>query len=180
MALPILEEFLDEIPFHDSNPIQTRLVRPFKFLRIKTGIAIGRTSSSVINDWSNAYMDKPETAPKILLVDDDDTLRGILQGILKSRGYHVIEASDCTTALSMLRTERFNLVLLDITLPDRSGFDVLTFVNENHLPIKVIMITGTIGLENAVRSVTLGAEDYISKPYNPNYLLRSIEHALTS
>jgi DNA-binding response OmpR family regulator len=118
-------------------------------------------------------------AAKILLVDDDKDLRDAVRLILKSSGYLVVEAADCQHALSLLASETFDLILLDITLPDQSGFRVLEFVKENHLASKVIVITGRVGLENAIKSATLGAADYITKPYNPNYLLKSIEHLLS-
>ena len=118
-------------------------------------------------------------AGKILLVDDDKDLRDVVRVILDSSGYLVVEAADCEHALSLLASERFDLILLDIALPDRSGFRVLEFVRENHIAAKVIMITGTVGLENAIKSTSLGARDYITKPYNPNYLLKSIEHILS-
>ena len=114
------------------------------------------------------------------MVDDDDSLRAVLRGVLMSRGYCIVEAPDCRTALELLRSVKFDVVLLDITLPDRSGFEVLGYVSENQLSCKVIMITGTMGLENAMKSAARGVQDYITKPYTSNYLLRSIEHALVS
>ncbi len=56
---------------------------------------------------------------------------------------------------------------------------MLEYINESRRPIPVIMTTGTSGLDNALKSITLGAQDYITKPYNPNYLLKAIEHALS-
>jgi DNA-binding response OmpR family regulator len=79
----------------------------------------------------------------------------------------------------MLGTESFDLILLDLTLPEKSGFRVLTFLRENHLASKVIVITGTVELENEIKNTTPGAGDYITKPYNPRYLLMSIEHVLS-
>ena len=115
---------------------------------------------------------------RILLADDDDNLRVILQPILESGGYRVVGSSDCRTTIQLLRDEPFDLVLLDITLPDRSGFAVLEFVRENSLSSKVIIITGTDGLQNVIRGATLGVMDYLIKPFTSNYLLRSIRHAL--
>ena len=116
---------------------------------------------------------------KILLVDDDDDLRDVLQIILESGGYHVVESRDCTTAIRLLKEERFDIVLLDIGLPDGSGFNILEFVKESCPSSKVIMVTGTVGLANAIKSATLGVSDYITKPFTPHYLLRSIDHALS-
>jgi DNA-binding response OmpR family regulator len=116
---------------------------------------------------------------KILLVNNDKDLRDSVQLMLKSNGYPVVEAADCENALSLLSSERFDLIMLDITLPDKSGFRVLEFLKDNHLASKVIVMTGTIELKNAIKSETLVARDYITKPYNPDYLLKSIEHILS-
>ena len=116
--------------------------------------------------------------PRILLVDDDDDLRLVLKPLLECDGYSVVGSSQCSTAIQLLRDEVFDVVLLDITLPDRSGFGVLEFVKANNLPTKVIVVTGTVGLENAIRSASFGVMDYIIKPFAPHYLLRSIQHAL--
>ncbi len=116
---------------------------------------------------------------KILLVHADKDLRDSVRVILNSSGYLVFEAADCENALSLLANETFDLILLNITLPDKSSFRVLDFLNENHLNSKVIVITGTAGLEHTIKSTSLGAREYITKPYDPNYLLKSIDHVLS-
>lgn len=118
-------------------------------------------------------------AAKILLVDDDKDRMESVQKLLTSGGYLVVEAVDSENAFSLLAGENFDLILLDITVPDRSGFRVLEYLKKNHLSIKVIVIMGTVGLEDAIKSATLGVRDYVTKPYNPNYLLKSIEHILS-
>ena len=117
---------------------------------------------------------------RILLVDDDDDLRSVIMTTLEMEGYEVEEAWNCGTALSLLGRKSYDVVLLDITLPDDSGFRVLEYINDSRKPIPVIMTTGTSGLDNALKSITLGAQDYITKPYNPNYLVKAIEHALAN
>jgi DNA-binding response OmpR family regulator len=115
---------------------------------------------------------------KILLVDDDRDRRDYVQGILKSSGYLVVKETDCENAFSLLTSESFNLILLDITLPDQSGFRVLEFLKEKNLTSKVIVITGTKALENAIKSAIPGAQDYVTNPYSPHSLIKSIEHVL--
>jgi DNA-binding NtrC family response regulator len=116
----------------------------------------------------------------ILLVDDDEELRGFVREILTGRGYEVSEAQDYDSAIRQLQHRVFHLILLDITLPGKSGIDILEFIHRNHIGAPVIMVTGTSGLDLAIRSMSLGAKDYITKPCSPNYLLHSIEHALAS
>jgi len=115
---------------------------------------------------------------KILLVDDDHDLRGFMRDILTSKGYDVVEAFDYDTAVVHLKRGVFDLALLDITLPGKSGLEILKFVRNNRLGCPVIMVTGTAGLDLAIRSMALGAQDYVTKPLSPNYLLHSVEHAL--
>jgi DNA-binding response OmpR family regulator len=116
---------------------------------------------------------------KILVVDDDPDLRDVVRNeVMGSSGFAVHEAPDCATAIRMLQRDRFDLVLLDITLPDKSGLEVLKHINEQRLATKVIVVTGTVGLEQAILSTSLGAQDYITKPFTLNYLLRSINHVL--
>ncbi len=114
----------------------------------------------------------------ILVVDDDHDLRSFMLDILRQRGYDVGEAFDYDSAILRLRRQPYDLVLLDITLPGRSGLDVLEFVRQHRPACPVIIVTGTSGLDLAIRSMTLGARDYITKPCSPNYLLHSVEHAL--
>ena len=121
-----------------------------------------------------------ESIIKILFVDDDDDLRDIVRTeVMSSSGHRVVEAFDCDSAMRLLQSEKFDLVLLDITLPDKSGMEILKHIQEKHLSTRVIMVTGTVGLEKAIMSTTLGAQDYITKPFTLNYLLRSIEHVLS-
>ena len=118
-------------------------------------------------------------AAKILLIDDDKDRRESVSEVLKSGGQLEVEAVDCVTALSLIAKDRFDLIVLDVTLPQRGGFRVLEFLRENHLAGKVVVITGTVEVENAIKTASPGAGDYLVKPYNPRYLLMSIEHVLS-
>ena len=116
---------------------------------------------------------------KILLVEDDDDLREMLQTILTVHGYTVTEAPGCVHALELLQQQQFDLVLLDLALPDGNGFQVAEFIQTNKLPGKVIVMTGSGAVENALRCAALGVQDYVPKPFKPQVLLKSIEHALS-
>jgi DNA-binding response OmpR family regulator len=118
-------------------------------------------------------------AARILLVENDKDRRDSVQELLKPSGYLVIEAADHEKALSLLAGEKFDLVLLDITLPDKSGFGVLEFLEKNHIASKVMVVTGTVGLANVITSATPGAQEQVTKPFAPADLLKSIEHVLS-
>lgn len=115
---------------------------------------------------------------KILFVDDDPELRSIVKDQLVSVGYDIDEAEDGLMAMNKVRDSEYDLLLLDITMPGKSGLDVLKFVKEESPDCKVIMLTGVVGLSVAIESLKLGADDYITKPYNMDYLLASIRKSL--
>lgn len=116
---------------------------------------------------------------KIMVVDDEDALRTVLSGELLSEGYDVQTASDGDEAISTLQKETFDLVLLDIKMTRVSGFEVLKFVKQKYPKTKVVMLTGFADLKNAIESKKLGAEDFVSKPYDLVDLLTTIERVLS-
>jgi DNA-binding NtrC family response regulator len=132
---------------------------------------------SLASRWTGFLVKK---ATSILLVDDDESLRGFVREVLVERGYEVVEAPDYDAAIQHMCRRVFPVILLDITLPGKSGLDVLEFVRRNRVSSAVIIVTGTAGLDLAIRSMALGATDYIRKPCTPNYLIHSIEHALSN
>ncbi len=116
----------------------------------------------------------------ILVVDDEDALRTVVSSELESEGYVVATAGDGDEAISILQGKSFDLVLLDIKMPRVDGFEVLRFIKERYPVTKVIMLTGFADLKNAIESKKLGAEDFVSKPYDLVDLLTTIERVLTS
>jgi DNA-binding NtrC family response regulator len=115
----------------------------------------------------------------ILVVDDEEALRTVLSSELSSEGYNVETASDGDEAITILGGKQFDLVLLDIKMPRVDGFEVLKFIKKNSPQIKVIMLTAFADLKNAIESKKLGAEDFISKPYDLVDLLTTIERVLS-
>ncbi len=115
----------------------------------------------------------------ILVVDDEDALRTVLSGELASEGYEVQTASDGDEAVTELGKANFDLVLLDIKMPRMNGFEVLKHIKEKHTRTKVVMLTGFADLKNAIESKKLGADDFVSKPYDLVDLLTTIERVLS-
>ncbi len=116
---------------------------------------------------------------KILVVDDEDALRTVLSGELASEGYAVHTAGDGDEAIQTMQKESYDLVLLDIKMPRVNGFEVLKFVKEKYPKTRVVMLTGFADLKNAIESKKLGAEDFVSKPYDLVDLLTTIERVLS-
>lgn len=116
---------------------------------------------------------------RILVVDDEDALRTVLSSELEGEGYKVNTAGDGAEAITILKSHAFDLILLDIKMPNVDGFEVLKFVKDNHPTTKVIMLTGFADLKNAIESKKLGAEDFVSKPYDLVDLLTTVERVLS-
>ncbi len=114
----------------------------------------------------------------ILVVDDEDALRTVLSNELSNEGYLVKSAGDGDEAVSELQKEGYDLILLDIKMPRMNGFEVLKFIKEHHPKSKVVMLTGFADLKNAIESKKLGADDFVSKPYDLVDLLTTIERVL--
>ncbi|HEY9619728.1 MAG TPA: response regulator, partial [Crinalium sp.] len=117
---------------------------------------------------------------RILVVDDEIATRLHVSRQLQQHNYTVDTAENGTQALDMLRSQSFDLVLLDIVMPDISGYRILellkTDVDLNSIP--VVMISVIDDLEGVVRCIQLGAEDYLFKPLNPILLIARVSACL--
>jgi two-component system response regulator AtoC len=119
-----------------------------------------------------------ETRPKILIVDDDDVMCRTLSEVLKKMSYEVISVQSGQDALCYFQNDVFDLILLDIKLPDMSGLDVLTDIKEIDNDPFVIMMTAYADIQTAVAAMKAGAYDYINKPFEIDELRLTIKKAL--
>ena len=103
---------------------------------------------------------------KILVIDDDRSVRDMLSIVLKREGYQIQEAENGLSALKKLKAESFDLVVSDIKMPDINGIELLKKVKALTPDTTVIMMTAYTSAVDAVEAMKLGAEDYISKPFN--------------
>jgi DNA-binding NtrC family response regulator len=116
--------------------------------------------------------------PRILVVDDEEiVLRSCLR-VLGGADREVETARNGAEALERIDAAPFDVVLLDIMMPQVDGLEVLQRVKESHPETEVVMITGLAQVETAVRSMKLGAFDYVPKPFEPDELKRVVERAL--
>ena len=115
---------------------------------------------------------------RILILDDDITFALMLRTWLSKRGFEVATASTVAAARKMLSEEHYSLVLSDMRLPDEDGIALLQWMAGEGITAPVIVMTSYAEIQNAVRCMKLGARDYVSKPVNPDELLKKIHEAL--
>jgi len=115
---------------------------------------------------------------RILLIEDEPGLVLILSDLLRPEGYTVDTASDGVTGLSRALGEPFDLILLDVMLPKKNGLDVCRELRQQGRDIPILMLTAKTQLIDRVVGLKLGADDYITKPFEPPELLARIEALL--
>jgi len=105
---------------------------------------------------------------RILIVDDDKSIVKILRGYLEQSGFEVLMAHDGETAVHTLRRERPDLLLLDLMLPDRDGWDITRLIraDETLVDTPIIMLTARAEDSDKIIGLELGADDYVTKPFN--------------
>lgn len=116
--------------------------------------------------------------PKILIIDDEKSIRKTLREILEYEKYQVDEATEGLEGISLIQKEKYDVVLCDIKMPKMDGIDVLEKITESNIDIPVVMISGHGTIETAVEAVKKGAFDFIAKPLDLNRLLVTIRNAM--
>jgi DNA-binding response OmpR family regulator len=115
---------------------------------------------------------------RVLVVEDDRAIRVGVRGALVSEGLRVVEAKDGDEGLALARAERFDLIVLDVMLPGRSGFEVLRALREAGDDTDVILLTARGDELDRVAGFELGADDYVTKPFSLRELLARVKARL--
>jgi two-component system alkaline phosphatase synthesis response regulator PhoP len=115
-------------------------------------------------------------AQRILVVDDDKSIVKVVRGYLEQAGYQVLAAGDGETALHMLRRERPELVVLDLMLPKRDGWEVTRIIRADQLlaATPIILLTARVEDTDKIVGLELGADDYVTKPFNARELVARV------
>jgi two-component system response regulator PilR (NtrC family) len=136
-------------------------------------LTMARTPDSAIEDGA--------TKPRILVVDDEPSMRDMLRIVLRRDGYDVVVAENGREAIGVLERERVDLLLSDIRMADLSGVDVLRAAKQMNRDIIAFMMTAFASTETAVEAMRLGAVDYFTKPFSMDELrLKVRQHVETS
>ena len=115
--------------------------------------------------------------PRILVVDDDPLMCGSLRELLTRQGYEVTACTSGREALEILSNTSFDLALLDIVIPDISGYGVMDYIHRHSPETLVVTITGYVSVESVLEVLRRGAYDYLKKPFELEELLKVIENA---
>ncbi len=117
---------------------------------------------------------------KVLVVDDNPSGRQLLVDIMLSMNLEIIEAANGLDALRHARSQLPDLIILDVTMPGMSGFEVVEKLKSDPLTAKipVLMLTALSGVDNRVHGLKLGADDYLGKPFNPRELMERVKTRL--
>ncbi len=115
---------------------------------------------------------------RILLVEDEPGLVLTLSDLLAAEGYQVDTAQDGPKALAKATSQRFDLILLDVMLPGKNGFDVCRELRQQGSDVAILMLTAKTQVIDRVVGLKLGADDYLTKPFDPSELLARVEALL--
>ena len=114
---------------------------------------------------------------RIIVADDEESMRWVLSRALRKKGFTVDLARDGDEALRMIRSESYDLAILDIKMPGVSGLDLLDKVREFRSELLVVIMTAEAGMKNAVEAMKRGAYDYLTKPFDLEVMDAIIEKA---
>jgi len=134
-------------------------------------------SSGQAAPWFRPWADSSIVAAmgsRILVADDEPHIRGVVRAYLEREGYEVVEAADGETALEQSRTRPLDLLILDVMLPGRSGFEVLRALRAEGSSVGVLLLTARDDVIDRVAGLELGADDYVTKPFEPREVVARV------
>jgi DNA-binding response OmpR family regulator len=117
---------------------------------------------------------------KVLVVDDDAAIRSLLNVVLTADGHEVVATPDGASAIAQVKGKKFDVILLDVMMPEMSGHDVLLRIREMRYghDVPVIMVTAVHTPEEVIQELSEGAADHIAKPFDIAVLLAAVNRAL--
>ena len=125
-----------------------------------------------------SVMAAPQTEAKLLVVEDDPNILELLSASLKFAGFDVSTATSGSAAVSAAKDRRPDLVVLDVMLPDLDGFEVIRLMREGGTRTPVVFLTARDATDDKIRGLTLGGDDYVTKPFSLEELTARIRAVL--
>ncbi|HEV2369501.1 MAG TPA: response regulator transcription factor [Acidimicrobiales bacterium] len=139
---------------------------------MSTSTSIGPTVTSAVSARSG------EALPKVLVVDDEQYIRDLVGTALRYEGFDVTEAGTGRAALSMVTSGRPDLIVLDVMLPDLDGVEVTRRLRTDGIRVPVVFLTARDGTEDKVAGLTVGGDDYLTKPFSLEELVARVRAVL--
>lgn len=118
------------------------------------------------------------TSPHLLIVDDDDKLRRLLDQYLTRSGFTVTEAADPVAATQILKLLSFDAIVMDVMMPVQNGVAYTKQLRQNGLTTPILILTAMGDTNNRISGLEAGADDYLSKPFDPKELLLRLKNLL--
>jgi DNA-binding NtrC family response regulator len=137
-----------------------------------------KDSSFCTNRKGKKKANRMEKPARILIIDDDEDIRKVLQTILEDEGYVIDFADTAQKGIQKSKQSFFNLALIDVRLPDMEGIQLLSKLNETKPKMRKIIVTGFPTLQNAKGAVNKGADAYVMKPFDVEKILFAIKEQL--
>ena len=134
-------------------------------------------NSRVENKISSSHYQK-SMAPSILLVEDDSNLGSVLSEYLELKGYDVTHCTDGEAGEKMFESKKFDLCILDVMLPKKDGFSVAKHIRERNVDVPIIFLTAKSMKEDRLEGFSIGADDYVTKPFSIEELMMRVKAVL--
>lgn len=138
--------------------------------------ALGRSDIPIAGLWRSAKAAVP--SPKVLVVDDEPVVVNSIRKTLARKDFKVAEAFSGKEALSRIMAENFDMVLLDMKLPDANGLELISDIKKRKPTLRVVIVTGYASIDTAVEAIRRGANDYMAKPFTPEELFSTARRVL--
>ncbi|MDE5630272.1 MAG: response regulator transcription factor [Bacilli bacterium] len=111
----------------------------------------------------------------VLVLDDEIEIADLVEVYLKSENFNVFKCYDSRHAIDILNTKKIDLAILDVMVDEVSGFDIVELIRKKSLKFPIIMLTAKIANQDKIQGLTIGADDYITKPFNPLELIARVK-----
>ncbi|HYK88398.1 MAG TPA: response regulator [Acidobacteriota bacterium] len=138
--------------------------------------ALGRSDMPVTGFWKSAKA--AAQTPKVLVVDDEPVVVNSIRKTLARKAFKVAEAFSGREALARIAAESFDLVLLDMKLPDANGLELVRDIKKRKPNLRIVIVTGYASIDTAVEAIRRGANDYMPKPFTPDELYATTDRVL--
>src|SRR5512134_2727141 len=147
-------------------------------MQVRCGQARGAAGRMLESGARVAQRNGEQVAQRILIVDDEESIRSSLRRLLDYKGYETLTAEDGPRALELLADKNVDVVLLDIKMPRMDGIEVLQKIRESRADVSVVMISAHGTFETAVECTKKGAFDFLGKPLDQERVLLTVRNAI--